>query len=518
MNATTYRRLRIAVGCAVLVFCTLAFADTGGWMPPWLLRWGLYLQAGPAWLGLAKGLGWIAAGGVVVVVLTLLFGRVYCAMLCPLGVMMDLSAWLARRTGKRRRLPYRPAMPWVRLGTVVVVAGGLVAGSALPAAWLDPYSLFGKIISATLRPVVAWGNNLLASTGMIRPVNLAPVAGITVVIAMVMLGMIAGLAVVRGRIWCNTVCPVGAVLGWFARHAWWRLEIANSACVACAMCERVCPAQCIDFHHHRIDHARCVMCLDCVTSCKRSGIALRGRRGRKLVPPVDLPCPEVAMAGVPLAPLTRRQLIGVAAGLPLAATTGTGKPPLTQYTKSAVLPPGARSLAHFQRTCTACQLCVVHCPEQVLRPSLTQHGLAGFFQPYQDFTVAFCSYNCANCSQVCPTGAIQPITVEERRAVRTGAVQLFLDRCVVKSKGTSCGACSEHCPTQAVHMVPWEKGLTLPSITPELCIGCGGCEFICPVRPDKAIIVDGLRVHEHAEVVMLGQENSAREKEEEFPF
>ena len=518
MNATTYRRLRIAVGMAVLGFCLLAFADIGGWMPPWLLRRGLFFQAGPAWLGLAKGLGWIAGGGLIVVALTLLFGRIYCAMLCPLGVWMDFSAWLARRTGKRRRLPYRPAKRWWRLAAVAIVVGGLVAGSALPAAWLEPYSLFGKIISATVRPVMGWGNNLLASTGVLRPVNVSPVAAVSVAMAIAALGLVTGLAIVRGRLWCNTMCPVGAVLGWFARHAWWRLEITSSACVACSMCERTCPAQCIDFHRHRIDHSRCVMCLDCVTSCKRSGIVLRGRRGREVAPADPLPCPEPVTKAAPLVPLTRRRLMGAAVGLPLVLAADHPKSPLTQQNKSAVLPPGARSLAHFQATCTACQLCVVHCPEQVLRPSLTKHGLAGFFQPYQDFDVSFCSYNCANCSQVCPTGAIQPITVDERRSIRTGAVQLILDRCVVKKNHTSCGACSEHCPTQAVHMVPWENGLTLPQITPELCIGCGGCEFICPVRPDKAIIVNGLGVHERAEVVKLGQENSARATEEEFPF
>jgi ferredoxin len=191
---------------------------------------------------------------------------------------------------------------------------------------------------------------------------------------------------------------------------------------------------------------------------------------------------------------------------------------LNQHNKPAVLPPGAISLAHFQSRCTACQLCVANCPDQVLRPSVTEHGLAGFLQPYQDFDVAFCSYNCSNCSQVCPTGAIRPVTVEERRLVRTGVANFFIDRCVVNVKGTSCGACSEHCPTQAVHMIPWKNGLTIPEVDPKLCVGCGGCEFICPVRPDKAIVVAGLSAHERADPVVRGKTNTVREIEEEFPF
>ena len=161
---------------------------------------------------------------------------------------------------------------------------------------------------------------------------------------------------------------------------------------------------------------------------------------------------------------------------------------------------------------------MANCPDQVLRPSITKFGLAGFLQPYQDFDVSFCSYNCSNCSDICPTGAIRPVTVERRKTIRTGTAEFFRGRCIVKTEGTSCGACSEHCPTQAVHMVPWKNGLTIPEVEPELCIGCGGCEFICPVRPKKAIIVNGLKVHETAKLPDLGQSNTVREMEEEFPF
>ena len=183
-----------------------------------------------------------------------------------------------------------------------------------------------------------------------------------------------------------------------------------------------------------------------------------------------------------------------------------------------VLPPGARSLEHFQATCTACHLCVAQCPNQVLRPSITRFGWAGFLQPYQDFDVAFCDYDCNACSQVCPTGAIQPISVDERHGIQTGIAHFHRGRCIVKVNGTSCGACSEHCPTQAVHMVPFDNDLTIPEVTPELCVGCGACEHVCPARPDKAIVLDGLPVHGKAEKIKLTGENTVREMEEEFPF
>jgi ferredoxin len=204
-----------------------------------------------------------------------------------------------------------------------------------------------------------------------------------------------------------------------------------------------------DFRNRRIDHSRCVMCLDCVTSCKRSGIHLKAGRNSRSAPLVS-PSGET-----PLPSLKRRDILTGIAILPAAALSKPQPANAPHENRRAVLPPGAGSLATFQNLCTACQLCVANCPDQVLRPSITRHGLTGFLQPHQDFNVSFCSYNCSNCSQICPTGAIRPITVEQRRLVRTGIAEFFPDLCIVKTKGTSCGACNEHCPTQAVRMVPW---------------------------------------------------------------
>jgi polyferredoxin len=541
MNAGTYRFVRIVISGLILVVCALVFADIGRSLSADQVRAILWPQFVPSLSALLSGGGWLATGCIMVILLTLIFGRVYCAMLCPLGVLMDFSAWLGRRTGKKRKLPYRRGHPWLRSAMIAVCVIGLIAGTAVPLAFLDPFSLFGKIIGGTLRPALATANELLVSISWVNPIKVSPVAWVMTAIALGLLILVVLTAVFRGRLWCNTVCPVGAVLGLFSKHAWFRLRIADSACIGCAICERVCPAQCIDFHNHTIDHSRCVMCLDCVTSCKRSGIHLMtGRLSKKV--PIEEPDKNILLPTIPAAsgslqnPLVtssaplltgskaganifkRRDILTGMLALPAIALAGNEFEPTTHQNRRAVLPPGAGSLARFQKLCTACQLCVTNCPDQVLRPSITKHGLAGFLQPYQDFDVSFCSYNCSNCSQVCPTGALLPITVEDRRLVRTGMVEFIPDLCVVKTEGTACGACNEHCPTQAVHMVPWENGLTFPEIEPELCIGCGGCEFICPVRPHRAIIVNGLAAHERVEPLVLGNQNTVREIKEAFPF
>lgn len=515
MSAAAYRRLRITIGGLVLGFCALAFADIGNWISVPVARIALWPQFTPSLLGLIAGLGWISAGCIVVMLVTLLFGRIYCAMWCPLGVLMDFSAWLARRTGKKRKLSYRAGRPKLRASTVLICGVGLLAGTAVPLAFLDPYSIFGKITAATLRPLFTWANHLVATTGFLNPISVSPVAWVTTGVALGLLALVVISAVFRGRLWCNTVCPVGALLGFFSRKSWFRLQIANEACVGCSMCERVCPAQCIDFRNHKIDHSRCVMCLDCVTSCKRSGISLTHKHRPVEKIAVD-PVIDADTPGSPVA--SRRIFLTSTIGIPAITLAENKIGKRGTRDARAVLPPGAKSLAHFQSHCTACHLCVANCPDQVLRPSITQHGLAGFLQPFQDFTVSFCSYNCSNCSQICPTGAIQPLTIPERRIVRTGLAHFDQDLCIVKTKGTPCGACSEHCPTQSCHMVPWEKNLTIPEVDPDLCIGCGGCEFICPVRPNRAIYVSGLPVHERAKELILGRENTIRDTEEEFPF
>jgi hypothetical protein len=222
MNAALYRRIRIAVGALVLGFCVLAFADVGDWLSATAARAGLWFQLTPSMLALTQGAGWIAAGCVGVALLTLMFGRIYCAMLCPLGVLMDLSAWLARRTGKKRKLPYRMGWPRLRLLSVAVCAGGLIAGTAVPLGFLDPYSLFGKITSATLRPAFGWINQMISRTGMIKPVDVSQVSWISIGVALGLLTIIVISAIHRGRLWCNTACPVWAVLGFLSKHSLFR--------------------------------------------------------------------------------------------------------------------------------------------------------------------------------------------------------------------------------------------------------------------------------------------------------
>lgn len=181
-----------------------------------------------------------------------------------------------------------------------------------------------------------------------------------------------------------------------------------------------------------------------------------------------------------------------------------------------VTPPGSLSLERFKDKCTGCHICVVKCPSQVLRPAGLEYGFDYLLKPRMAYLSSYCNYECTICSEVCPAGAIMPITVEEKKSLQVGIATFFINRCIVKTEGTDCGACSEHCPTQAVHMVPYEGTLTIPQVNPDLCVGCGGCESICPVRPMRAIIVKSNVVHQ---TIVLPEEEEVKNVEvDDFGF
>lgn len=175
-----------------------------------------------------------------------------------------------------------------------------------------------------------------------------------------------------------------------------------------------------------------------------------------------------------------------------------GKDVLTR--QIAISPPGAKSAEHLLHHCSSCHLCISKCPSNVLKPAFMEYGLGGMMQPMMYFEKGYCNYDCVVCSTVCPNHALAPLTKGEKHKTQVGHVVLNENICIVHTDGTNCGACAEHCPTQAVTMIPYENGLTTPYINTEICIGCGGCEFICPVRPHRAIFVEGNREHREAKI------------------
>jgi ferredoxin len=387
------------------------------------------------------------------------------------------------------------------LGCAVILA---IAGFTELLVWLDPYSNFGRMATSLFRPVVVWGNNLFADAlmsmdnYMLHHVSLKTITIPGLIAGSIALITFVVMVIFRGRFFCNTICPVGALLSLISRYSFFRVSFNREACNSCGNCERTCKAEAIDSKNMMIDASRCIDCFNCTSSCTKGGLQYR----------YNLPFRKESK--LPSSQNSRRTFLStgitVAASLPVSSILA-GKENRNRNRAGGedisrpVTPPGSVSLERFKDTCTACHICVVKCPSQVLRPAGFEYGINYLLRPYVSYKSSYCNYECTICADVCPNHAIKSLTVEEKKTTQVGIATFFINRCIVHTEGTDCGACSEHCPTQAVHMIPYGEGTqTIPQVEPNLCIGCGGCESICPVNPIRAILVIPNEVHQVAEL------------------
>jgi len=521
------KSMRRVVSMVFLILIALLFLDFRESGLHALAREILYLQFVPSLVNFLGAATLAAAGFAFVLGLTVLCGRVYCSSICPLGTFQDLiHLAVRRRRGHRLRLRFANPRNGLRYGILAATVLLLFAGSSLLLNLLDPFSVFGRMLANLGRPLVLGLNNAAASvleqTGvhLLYQVQWPVSAPLSIAVSLVMLVLVGVLAGRYGRLYCNTVCPVGALLGLVARFSRYQIDIDPEACKGCRLCESVCKANCIDSRRLAVDASRCVSCFNCFEVCPEEGAMRFDNRWRKKTGN------ESAEKGRRLFILgSLLWLLGLAAarvsgqtGPAVQASPATVPVPET----TPVCPPGSVSLAHFNSKCTACHLCVGVCPSQVLVPSAFAYGLSGLMQPRLDFLAGHCNYDCTACLEVCPSGAILPLAVEEKRITQLGVAKFIQENCVVHTDRTNCGACSEHCPTKAVDMVPYLDTphglLVIPKIDETICIGCGGCEYACPTKPFKAIYVDGNPVHQLARKPEVKKIDVKESSDKGFPF
>ena len=466
--------LRVLVAAAMFTLVTLFFLGLGG-------GFGLLekIQLVPALLACAVVplVGWLAV--------TFLFGRVYCSWVCPLGILQDLLARVARPFGRTTYSP-RPDRPLLR-GVVVLAFALLVAvdGAAL-AGLVDPYSLFGRIASELLQPVAAWGNNLaadhLGTEGSLvlfkREILVRSVAGFTV--AACALALLAILVAWKGRLVCNTVCPAGAILAALSGKTAFRLAIDGEKCVKCGLCSGVCKALCLDGKNQAIDNARCVRCFNCVGACKKGAISFTPVRAGRL-----------DADGV--ADPARRSLATGLAGVAAVGVVGSSRMVVDKRAWPAeTLPPPGADPDKFRRLCTGCGLCVAKCPRNVLTPAGFQaYGPLGFMMPKMDFAHGFCDPNCTVCGAACPTGALKPLDLAAKKAWKIGLAAFDRTACLVctEKDQRAGGLCARRRPQQAVTLREEEievegkkRKAQVPQVDAAKCTGCGACENYCPAH------------------------------------
>ena len=492
------RKIRLTLAVVCFLFVTLLFLDFTGTIHAWF-GWLAKIQFLPALLALNVG---VVLG---LLMLTLLFGRVYCSVICPLGVFQDVISWISgKRKKKQYRFSYSPAISWLRYGVLALFVVLMVAGVNSIAALVAPYSSYGRIVSHLFAPFYQWGNNLLAylaermDSYAFYSVDVWMKSLSTFLIALVTGVILFVLAWKNGRTYCNTICPVGTVLGFVSRFALFRPVIDASKCTNCSLCSRKCKASCINFKEHTIDYSRCVTCLDCLDTCKHDAIryTFAYRKAEPMTPsePANADKSRRGFLSVATLAFTSAALNAqekkVDGGLAVIEDKKIPK------RATPIVPAGAVSLRNFSQHCTACQLCVSVCPNEVLRPSA---NLGSLMQPTMSYERGYCRPECVKCSEVCPAGAIRPISVIDKSSIRIGHAVWVKENCIPLRDGQPCDNCARHCPTKAIQMVPSDpndpKSIKIPVVNEEKCIGCGACENLCPGRPFSALYVEGHESH-----------------------
>jgi len=427
---------------------------------------------------------------------TLLFGRVWCGWLCPFGSLLEWAA--PKKRGSNVPEKWRTA----KFLTLIALLGAAALGNQT-LVFLDPVSMLTRAMTTVIWPGLRFA--IFSLEGFLyrfealwptldalnRAVILPVFQGIdsvfiTALPVFLLLAAIIALNWLASRFWCRYLCPLGGMLGWLSRLAYTRRAV-NQNCIDCGKCAAICPTGTIDAGEgYTSDPAECTMCYDCAAVCPVDAISFKGHV-KEWKP----------ASGQSYDPGRRQALIALGGALGMVTLAGVD-PARRRQPERLIRPPGAL-LTDFTSLCMRCGECVRVCPTQGLQPSLMEGGWPNLFTPRLVPRLGYCSYNCDACLRACPTGAIPPLEKERKQQTPIGLASINTDRCLPWAYDTLCGICEEMCPLP-------EKAITLeemqvatndgkpqtifrPRVLNDRCIGCGACEFHCPVGGEAAIRV-----------------------------
>ncbi|MDM8536902.1 4Fe-4S binding protein [Desulfobacterales bacterium HSG17] len=494
-NLPGFRIIRILISCIMLFLFFLVFLGDekiSGLLSQTLLSFQFVPSLIRFFINPA---GILSFSFFLILLLNLVFGRVYCSFLCPLGMLQDLFIFISRKAGVKKKHAFQTSSSAVQYSLLGIIIVSVIFGSLSIVNILDPYSLFGKFSAHLFKSAALFVNNIFVNLFEmfdiyilhIRKLHEIPIS--ILIFTIISLCIVFLFSIFRGRLYCNMVCPVGAVLGLISRVSFFNFSIEDQKCKSCRLCEHVCKAGCLDIKNKTIDNSRCIACFNCLDVCYESAVKYLFQM------PVYRPACRSNHAQA-----RRIFLLSAVAGIGTALADYS--PVSLIWARGAsgkdmpITPPGSLSIKHFTKTCTSCHLCVSVCPTNVITPSLADYGISGLMQPKMNFRKGHCDFSCNACGIVCPTGAISRLLPDEKKQVQIGTVSLNKKKCIVHVKKKHCGACGEACPANAISPVQKDRVL-FPKINKDFCIGCGACEHACPTHP-KAIFITANPVHKQA--------------------
>ncbi len=434
-----------------------------------------------------KGLLW----SLLLIIPTVLLGRVFCNWICPYGILHHFIGWLfgKGRAAEQVRIESNRYRSIYQVKYVILVAMIVAACfGTLQIGLLDPICLFYRSMSTAILPAV---NLILPGSVYVRQYFHAGAWAIGF-----LLFVLVGMNVFIPRFFCRVLCPLGAFLGTLSSAALWRIERNPSKCVDCDLCLKNCEGA--SDPHTQLRKSECFVCFNCIEDCPEDALSF------KFMPPS---AHEVTMPTVP----ARRAFLGALLGGAFFGFGRSSGDSDRNYSKKVIRPPGSVEEKDFLDRCIKCDQCIRVCPTNVLQPAIFAAGIEGFWTPILNMKVGYCELNCTLCGQVCPTGAIQRISIEEKNGlgefaargpVRLGTAFYDHGRCLPWSMETPCVVCEEVCPVSPKAIFSREVTITKrdgtpitlrqPCVEPALCIGCGICERECPVTDEAAIRVTAI--------------------------
>jgi polyferredoxin len=433
----------------------------------------------------------------IVVGLTLIWGRFFCGWFCPLGTLLDLSHPLLTPAKKTKAPPSRRVWKYYLLTFILVAAffGLPVVG------YFDPFSLLVRGLALAVDPFFnysvvsffdffyrsgpSWLSDLTEPVYAFFKDTLLAYNQKNFFLSLVSLSILLSLFIlekVERRFWCKNLCPLGGLLSLLSRFSWLRGQI-RSSCRGCRVCTQICRMDAIG-PDEGVAGGDCNLCLDCLERCPDESIAFLFKKWSGPEKPLGV---------------SRRAFIGtLASGLVLPTVVqvrAENKIP----ERALIRPPGALKENQFLNRCVRCGECMKVCLNNALQPSWLESGVEGLFSPRLLPRIGYCEYNCTLCGQVCPSGAIRKMSLQEKQRTVIGKAEFDRNRCLPYAKGTPCIVCEEHCPLpdKAIKFretaVPNSEGKTVtlkqPYVVESLCIGCGICENKCPLEGKAGVSV-----------------------------